>query len=661
MNSVNSAGMTNKNASKKIFLFLIFQFFILPCMLRAQICNGNLGDPIINFTFGNGTISTLPGPLTSFDKSKDYCPGVGTYTISNFLLGCGQHDDHSWFLLAGDHTHDDHGSYMVVNAENTPGTIYTDTVNGLCGNTTYQFSAWIMNIMQKFTCGGSAILPNITFSVKTISGASLATYNTGDIRITDDKIWKQYGLAFKTPLDVSSVIVSMTTKPAYGCGSSFAIDDIVFSMCGPEVITTLDGSTNSIDVCANYTNPFVLNATYAAGFIDPAVQWQNSIDSGKNWQNIAGATSTNYAIPRRGEGTIMFRLLVAERSNINSPKCRIASNIISTTVNPLPVHRLPQYIRACFGKNLVLPDRSDIAISALWTGPNGYLSDQNLSVIDNIKYSDTGLYKLAQKYNSGCSTLDSFYVGVFPGTTVSVNNTVESICEGKSVMLLASGGEKYQWTPSDGLSNDTIPNPVARPLSTTLYNVTVSNIYGCRDSTLIKVNVFENLYINPGPDHSINIGDSVILNGTVKGTDVTLLWTPSTFINDVHTIHPTVYPPEDAVYTLMANSAVGCGSDSASVKIKVYTDIYIPSAFTPNGDGKNDRFRIIAANNYKQFKLVIFNKMGGIIYSTTDINNSWDGTFKGEQQPAGTYVYSVVITTASNKKIVKKGTIILLR
>ena len=111
----------------------------------------------------------------------------------------------------------------------------------------------------------------------------------------------------------------------------------------------------------------------------------------------------------------------------------------------------------------------------------------------------------------------------------------------------------------------------------------------------------------------------------------------------------------------MANSAVGCGSDSASVKIKVYTDIYIPSAFTPNGDGKNDRFRIIAANNYKQFKLVIFNKMGGIIYSTTDINNSWDGTFKGEQQPAGTYVYSVVITTASNKKIVKKGTIILLR
>jgi gliding motility-associated-like protein len=229
------------------------------------------------------------------------------------------------------------------------------------------------------------------------------------------------------------------------------------------------------------------------------------------------------------------------------------------------------------------------------------------------------------------------------------------------VVLSASGGERYQWTPAEGLSSDTIANPIAQPLTSTLYNITISNTFGCRDSALVKVNVFQNLYINAGPDQNINTGDSVMLNATVKGTSVDFFWSPSTFIDDIHSVTPKVYPTEDAIYTLAANSAVGCGSATSSVKIKVYKNIYISNAFTPNDDGKNDKFRIIAADNYQQFKLLIFNKWGGLIYSTTDINNAWDGRFKGELQPTGPYVYYVEIHTASNKKISKKGTIMLLR
>lgn len=231
------------------------------------------------------------------------------------MLGCG---DRTWFLLAGDHTRNESGFYMVVNAESTPGTVYIDTANGLCGNTTYQFSAWIINVMQKITCGGSAILPNITFTVETISGVSLATYNTGNIPITEDKIWSQYGLSFKTPADISYVILIIKIAPVYGCGSSFTIDDIILGMCGPAIITTLDGNTDAVDVCAGYTNSFILNSSFAPGFTDLAVKWQNSIDSGKTWQNIVGANTTMYAIPRRNSGIVSYRILVAERPNINS-------------------------------------------------------------------------------------------------------------------------------------------------------------------------------------------------------------------------------------------------------------------------------------------------------------------------------------------------------
>jgi gliding motility-associated-like protein len=257
--------------------------------------------------------------------------------------------------------------------------------------------------------------------------------------------------------------------------------------------------------------------------------------------------------------------------------------------------------------------------------------------------------------------LDSFYLGVYPGVTISINNPEVSICEGKSVVLSAAGGEQYQWTPSEGLSSSTIANPVASPNITTSYNVAISNTFGCRDSAWIKVAVQQNLYVNAGSDHSINLGDSVALNATVTGTLVDFFWSPATFIDDIHKVTPTVYPTEDAVYTLTANSTVGCGAGSSSAKIKVFRDIFIPNAFTPNEDGRNDKFQVIAANNYKQFKLLIFNKWGKVLYSSSNINSYWDGRYKSELQATGAYVYYVEMRTASNKKIIRKGTVMLLR
>jgi gliding motility-associated-like protein len=236
-----------------------------------------------------------------------------------------------------------------------------------------------------------------------------------------------------------------------------------------------------------------------------------------------------------------------------------------------------------------------------------------------------------------------------------------SFCEGKSAALSVSGGDYYQWTPAEGLSSSTIANPIASPTILTFYNVTASNAFGCRDSAIIKVAVLQNLYINAGPDQNINLGDTIVLNATVKGTAVNFYWSPATFISDIHSATPTVYPAEDAIYTLTATSTVGCGSGVSSAKIKVYRDIFIPDAFSPNDDGKNDLFRVIAANNYKQFKLLIYNKWGSILYSSNNINESWDGRYKGQLQATGAYVYYVEIRPPANKKIIRKGTLMLLR
>jgi gliding motility-associated-like protein len=93
----------------------------------------------------------------------------------------------------------------------------------------------------------------------------------------------------------------------------------------------------------------------------------------------------------------------------------------------------------------------------------------------------------------------------------------------------------------------------------------------------------------------------------------------------------------------------------------VYKDIYIPSAFTPNGDGTNDRFKVFAADGYKLIKFLVYNRWGQPIFSARETSEGWDGKMNNQQQPADTYVYYLEIESSQLKKIVKKGTITLVR
>ncbi|GAC1450807.1 MAG: hypothetical protein NVSMB7_13230 [Chitinophagaceae bacterium] len=170
-----------------------------------------------------------------------------------------------------------------------------------------------------------------------------------------------------------------------------------------------------------------------------------------------------------------------------------------------------------------------------------------------------------------CVSLDTFYLKVFPGTTISLQPAYP-ICEGKSEPLFASATDnaEYKWSPSTGLSNDTIPNPVATPSDTTKYKVVVINGYGCKDSAIAQINVYRNPFANAGPDKTIIKGDSAVLNGSSRGTAVNYYWTPVNFMNDAQLITPIVYPPASSSYTLNVVSTVGCGTASDEVQVKVY-------------------------------------------------------------------------------------------
>ena len=85
-----------------------------------------------------------------------------------------------------------------------------------------------------------------------------------------------------------------------------------------------------------------------------------------------------------------------------------------------------------------------------------------------------------------------------------------------------------------------------------------------------------------------------------------------------------------------------------------------PDAFTPNGDNSNDTFKILAIS-VKEFKLTIYNRWGGLLFESNDVNNGWDGTYKGQPQPEGTYLYFFTLTYLNNKTVSQEGTLTLLR
>jgi gliding motility-associated-like protein len=282
------------------------------------------------------------------------------------------------------------------------------------------------------------------------------------------------------------------------------------------------------------------------------------------------------------------------------------------------------------------------------------------AVVPDLRYADTGLYQLRTTYNSGCSTLDSFYVSAFPSTTINVEPTF-AICEGQSVVLDATGEGTFLWQPATGLSSATVAAPVASPRDSTLYKVTVTNQYGCKDSAYVQLYVYRNPVSSAGPDRTIVRGDSVRLSGSVSGTGVIFQWTPSAYMDNNGLASPVVAPPSDMQYTLLARSTVGCGTAASTAMVTVYSDIFIPNSFTPNKDGRNDAFRVKAADGYQVLQFQVFNRWGQVVYNAKDFSKGWDGTFQAKPQPEGSYVYFLRLKSSGGRVIEKKGTVTLLR
>ena len=627
-----------------IKLFLLAACVCLYKQSNAQVCTGSLGDPIINQDFGSGTNPGAPlsNAVTNYTYYNYDCPIDGSYTIATGTTAC---FGNSWHTLIQDHTGNPNGYMMIVNASNNPGLFYTQqaAAGQLCPNTKYEFAAYILNLLLPTACGGAGTKPNITFIIETPDGTPIGQpYNTGDIDATSDIRWKQYGTYFTTPANVTSVIVKMINNAPGGCGNDLALDDITFRPCGT-IIQTGFGSVNSGSqtqpVCIGSGQKVTLEAQ-ADG--NPVYQWQYNT-GGNNWIDIPGANTNTYIRPADNAtlGTYIYRVgVVANGGDITALTCRTYSAPMAVVVNPLPIAAIESPPLFCEGTTLTLTASG--GATYIWSGPNLAPTTQNPLIINNITLADAGTYTVIPVSAQSCDGAPvNVQVQIVPKIVAGVLD-VSPICAGGSTRLSASGGLHYKWTPSTGLDHDDIPNPIANPLVTTTYSVDISNDY-CDDNTKsVTVKVLENPSADAGGDRAMFEGQSIKLNGTVKGDEISsILWSPTTALDDPTSATPFASPTDDITYTMTVTSQ-NCGSfTSLPVFIKVYKKIVIPNTFSPNNDGINDLWNIEALFTYPESSTVVFNRYGKEVFKSIGYSKAWDGKYNGSPLPEGTYYYII--------------------
>lgn len=611
--------------------------------LKAQICSGALGDPVINIDFGKGSSQfgpALTGNQTNYAYVAD-SPNDGQYTIAQSTNGMHNSPGNGWFQI-GNHTPNDPTGYMmIVNASTTPGIFYQETIAGLCPGTTYEFSAWIVNILNY-----SANKPNVTFNIETTSGTVLKSYNTGDIFESAQATWKQYAMTFTTS-NSASIVLKMINNGPGGIGNDIALDDITFRACGPIITPSIsDIATNfgtTINVCEGSTANYTLSANVSAGYNDPVYQWQVNTNNG--WTDLLGQTNTQTTItPNTLPGIYEYRMVAAERTNINSPSCRVSSAPLTIKVNAKPNPIIGNNGPVCFGSDLQLTTTNVTvaagdAVSYKWDGPNSFSSSQKDPLLTNMDANKAGTYQLTFTKN-GCTEVRQTVVGVLPPVNALIKPLIGPICEGQSLILEASGGTAYTWQPADGLGDVNSPMPTVSPSKTTTYMVTVSE-NGCSATASITVQVLKKATANAGPDKKIVAGQSITLDAQANGDELTYSWWPTDYLDDPTKLNPVASPPKDITYTLTVQSP--CNTVSDEVFIKVYPKVEIPNTFTPNGDGVNDTWLIPAIEGYDKVRLKVVNRYGQLVFETTDAKHAWDGKADGKNLPAGTYYYTLYL------------------
>ncbi len=316
---------------------------------------------------------------------------------------------------------------------------------------------------------------------------------------------------------------------------------------------------------------------------------------------------------------------------------------------------LPPPLKICAGDTVQLTATG--GVKYVWHDGNALVTDSVLASV-SAHIQDTIVFYVDVENVHGCHTNDTIIVAPqMPVHAIAWQDTAG--CRGMVTRLNAAGGYYYHWSPATYLTDPDIPNPNTRPDSSILYTVNVSN--DCfSDDTFVRIVIYQLPIANAGPDNSIYRNQTTTLTGAGGET---YSWFPVDGLNSPNDAATVAAPFNTTRYILTVTDMNGCVNyDTVIIYVLKDVVLLIPTAFSPNGDGVNDIFRIAKYLNIeKLLSFVVYNRWGNLVYETSNIEEGWNGLYKGREQPLGVYVWYVKALDYDGNVIERKGNVTLLR
>ncbi len=243
------------------------------------------------------------------------------------------------------------------------------------------------------------------------------------------------------------------------------------------------------------------------------------------------------------------------------------------------------------------------------------------------------------------------------------------VCRGDTIALNPDFNADYQylWSPLDGLSDFTLPNPIAQPDSNMIYTAIITDsaaFYRVERRVAVRVAAaIDSLFAFAEPDSILGRGTVQLMASFYDNLQYT--WTPPEDLSAADVFNPVASLTETTTYQVVARNAAGC-TKSAFVTIVVVDlpceepYIFIPNAFSPNGDGVNDVFTI-RGNHFDDMYLAVFNRWGQRVFESRSPQIGWDGIFENTPLPPDVYGYYAEVRCLNGRIFFKKGNLTLIR
>lgn len=315
----------------------------------------------------------------------------------------------------------------------------------------------------------------------------------------------------------------------------------------------------------------------------------------------------------------------------------------------------------CVDETISLSDTSINADIYDWDFGNG---DVSTSASPSFAYSSQGTYVVQQVVENavwGCVDTVSSFITIegLPDTGLQLSS--DTLCLGETLtasLTLSNDSSSYHWTPT----GETGSSISFDPQNTFTLTLTETNYAGCVSSLDSLITVIQPYAFNDW-DTTIQEGKSAQLPVVLLDSSYNFELTPLDGLSCENCSYPIVSPLEDITYNLRIRDNYGCFDDDYSLTVFVIPPSFIsmPKSFTPNGDGMNDVIYVKGWYLQELVEFKVFNRWGEMVFSTTNIDEGWDGTFNGQLQKTDIYVYKIKALGVDGNVVHKEGYINLIK